>query len=235
MKNPFKRNNNNSDTSGAFHVGDTVRVKDGTHYPDVPEIDISGWQGRITDLSEINDDPPTIGFAWDSIALRSLPAWLIEQYSEEGYEWPEMYLAVTDLEHAPPRDSADETMHTLSELQDQYRWSFLGEEGQRVNAVLAGITDSDEQFEAWKRYLETMLKFPFEAKVVEFQEGGYLNSGDILKVLNIEFVDDLYGIIVRCRRRRRELDAALGDLEVTNRQSVNYQPVQDYVMWFANR
>ncbi len=36
----------------------------------------------------------------------------------------------------------------------------------------------------------------------------------------------------------RRVDAgeeALADLEVTNRQSVNYQPVQDYVMWFANR
>jgi len=237
VKNPFKRSKRDPVGSGAFRVGDSVRVKDGVCYPDVPEIDISGWQGRVTDISELNDDPPVVGFAWDSIALQSLPAWLIEQYTEEGYEWPEMYLAVAELDHAPARDSEDDAMNTVAELQRLYRWSFLGEAGQRVNAVLASVTEDSawQQFLAWERYLRTVLKFPFEAEVVEFQEHGILQTGDILKVMKIEMVNDSYGIIVHCQRRRRDTAAVLADLEVTNRQSVNYQPVRDYAIWFANR
>ena len=34
-----------------YREGDAVRVKPGTAYPDVPELDIGGWQGRVTDLT----------------------------------------------------------------------------------------------------------------------------------------------------------------------------------------
>lgn len=134
-------------------------------------------------------------------------------------------------------NSEDDAMNTVAELQRLYRWSFLGEAGQRVNAVLASVTEDSawQQFLAWERYLRTVLKFPFEAEVVEFQEHGILQTGDILKVMKIEMVNDSYGIIVHCQRRRRDTAAVLADLEVTNRQSVNYQPVRDYAIWFANR
>lgn len=238
MRKLFNFGRKQADTSSAaLRVGDSVRVKDGVRYPDVPDLDISGWQGRITDVDQMNDDPPLAGLAWDSLALRSLPAWLIEESAEEGLDWPEIYLEATDLEHAPARDSEDDAEETLDELEDLYRYSFLGEEGRRMNAVLRGV-DSDDtmgQFRAWARHLQQTLKFPFEAKVVEFQERGRLRTGDILQVLRIEMVDDLYGVIVHCRRRREELDAPLADLECTNQQSANYEPVKDYAVWFANR
>lgn len=238
MKNPFKRKPAPKSTvPGVFAVNDTVRVKDGVLYPDVPNVDISGWQGRITDIDQMNDDPPIAGLAWDSIALRSLPAWLIEESAEQGLGWPEIYLEATDLEHAPARDSEDDAEETLDELENLYRYSFLGEEGRRMNAVLRGVDSDDEmaRFKAWARHLQQTLKFPFEAEVVEFQERGRLRTGDILQVLRIEMVDDHYGVIVHCRRRREEIHAPLADLECTNQRSANYDPVKDYAVWFANR
>ncbi len=236
MKNPFKRKPKPKPTvPGVFAVGDTVRIKTGVLYPDVSELDIGGWQGRITDIDQMNDDPPIVGLAWDSLALRSLPAWLIEESAEEGLGWPEIYLEAAELEHAPARDSEDDAAETLDELENLYRYSYLGEEGRRINAVLRGVDGKMGQFEAWAHHLQQTLKFPFEAEVVEFQERGRLRTGDILKVLRIEMDDDRYGVIVHCRRRREEIYAPLADLECTNQRSVNYEPVKDYAVWFANR
>lgn len=237
MKKLFNFGRSKAGAAAAFRVGDTVRVKAGIVYPDVPDLDISGWQGRITDIDQMNDDPPIAGLAWDSLALRSLPASLIEASAEEGLDWPEIYLEAAELEHAPPRDSEEDAEETRDELEDLYRYSYLGEEGRRMNAVLRGVASDDRmgQFRAWARHLQQTLKFPFEAEVAEFQERGRLRTGDILQVLNIEIVDDLYGIIVHCRRGREQIDAPLADLECTNQQSANYGPLRDYVVWFANR
>jgi hypothetical protein len=38
-----------------------------------------------------------VGLAWDSIALRSLPAWLIEESVEKGLDWSEIYLETTAI------------------------------------------------------------------------------------------------------------------------------------------
>lgn len=236
MKNPFKRQKSEPAAVRAFRVGDAIRAKEGVHYPEVTELDIGGWQGRIVDVSQLVDDPPVVGLKWDSLALRSLPAWLIEESEEEGLSWTTLYLYASEVEAWPARDAEAAADAIARELHDRHRWSYLGEEGRRINAVLAGAGDDRcAQFEAWERYLKQTLKFPFEAKVAEVRGGSSLRYGDILKVLQLEIVDDDYGIVVHCRQRRRVLDFPLADLEVTNHQSVNYTPVQDYGFWYANR
>jgi hypothetical protein len=37
--------------AGQYRAGDAVRVKPGTACPDAPDLDIGGWQGRVTDLT----------------------------------------------------------------------------------------------------------------------------------------------------------------------------------------
>jgi hypothetical protein len=74
--------------AGQYREGDAVRVKPGTACPDAPDLDIGGWQGRVTDLTWANDtSDPTIGFAWDSISLRAMPPWFIEEAERQGLDW----------------------------------------------------------------------------------------------------------------------------------------------------
>jgi len=54
-------------------------------------------------------------------------------------------------------------------------------------------------------------------------------------VLRIEDVDDLYGVIVSCRRGRQRFDFPLADLAAVDQNSPNAEPIQDYRVWFANR
>jgi hypothetical protein len=49
------------------------------------------------------------------------------------------------------------------------------------------------------------------------------------------FSEDLYGILVHVRRERETFVFPLCDLEATDANSPNYQPLRDYVVWFANR
>ena len=64
---------------GSGEEGDVVRVIPGTACPGAPDLDLSGWQGWVIDLTEANDaSEPAIGFAWDSSSLRAMPAWFIE-------------------------------------------------------------------------------------------------------------------------------------------------------------
>jgi hypothetical protein len=59
--------------------------------------------------------------------------------------------------------------------------------------------------------------------------------GDRLSVKSISLVDDLYGIIVRVKHQSGWYHFTLCHLEAVDKSSSNYQVLQDYVIWFANR
>ncbi len=216
-----------------WKTGDSVVVKPGVRDPDF-DIDIRGWQGRV--LEEANADG-LILIGWDSITLRQMPDAIIAKSEEEGLNWSQMFLKTTEVEAAGPRDSPEDVRQAIWDTEDKHAWSFLGEEGLCINRILAGVDRDDDvaAVRAWKRYLDKHLTFPFEAKIVEFQERGPLQAGDRLRVLGISEANDFYGIIVSVRSRRGQLDFPLCDLEVIDEDSPNYEPVHDYCVWFANR
>jgi hypothetical protein len=175
--------------------------------------------------------------AWDSVTLKNMPFSVIEWAEEEGLDWQVMGLSVNDVDPASPRDTRKEVEKALAGIEKHTGWLGAGEEGKRIQKVLDGIAphDTTKQLRAWKKYLEEKLKFPVEAEVYEYQDSGPLRSGDRVNVKGVSLVDDHYGIIVELRVGRRSYDFPLCDLEVTDHQSANYQPVKDYAIWFANR
>jgi len=56
-----------------------------------------------------------------------------------------------------------------------------------------------------------------------------------MKAIDIELEDDLYGIILKVREGRRVGYVPLCDVEVTSKEDINFWPVREYVIWFANR
>jgi hypothetical protein len=216
-----------------FKMGDSVVVKPGVQDPDL-DIEIGGWQGRLV------KDPDADGLvmiAWDSVTLRNTPDAAIAQCVEQGLDWTQMGLSTGEIEPINPRDSAEDVERAIGEISKKHAWSWLGEEGERIGKVLACIDPDDEMglLDAWEEYLAENLGFPFEAEISEYQERGPLQAGDRLKVTGIGLVDDLYGIIVDVRRGREKFAFPLCDLEVVDKRSPNYQLVDDYAVWFANR
>ncbi|CAK8716278.1 hypothetical protein GMJAKD_05430 [Candidatus Electrothrix aarhusensis] len=50
----------------------------------------------------------------------------------------------------------------------------------------------------------------------------------------LDDTEDIYGVLVLLRHGREKYEFPLCDLEVLDKSSPNYQPVQDYAVWFAN-
>lgn len=73
------------------------------------------------------------------------------------------------------------------------------EQERRVNEFIkrCGGKDDSANEDAWCKYLEENLQFPFEAEIID--EPGPLEVGDIIKVTGIDGVFDLYGIVVNAR------------------------------------
>lgn len=217
-------------------IGDAVAVKHGVKDPDTGG-DISGWQGRVSDFGEDEDGSPTIGIAWDSLTLKQMPRALIARSENEGWDWRAMYLAPADVESTTVRDTEEDVEDALDELESQTAWLHLGKEGVRIQAVLNGIDldDSMGQVEAWQAHLEQKLKFPFEAEIKEGDHYKVVRIGDRVQLTGLREADDLYGVLVNARHGREECVLPLCDLEATDKRSATYQPLRDYVVWFANR
>lgn len=222
--------------SSNFKVGNSVVVKAGITDPDL-STDLGGWQGRISGMATDRGGRILISVRWDSITLRNMPKSVIEQCEKRGLDWAEIVLTAEKVELTNPRDTMSDVVGTVGELAAKYAWSYLGEQGERIRQVLAEVDEDDEMaaWDAWARYLRKNLTFPFEAQVCEVQDEGPLQVGNRVTVGKIFAVDDLYGVIVRVMYGHRKYDFPLCDLDVIDEDSPNYQVVDDYCVWFANR
>ena len=89
---------------------------------------------------------------------------------------------------------------------------------------------------AWRAELERTLRFPFEAIVDEFQDRGPFRADDRVTVLRFHQVaDEVYGILVICRKGQRLYEFPLSDLAAHDKKSPNADAIQDYRVWHANR
>ena len=60
-------------------------------------------------------------------------------------------------------------------------------------------------------------------------------AGTVVKALAIVFPpSESAGLLLKVRVGRREYLVPLCDMEATDTKSANYQPLYDYVVWFAN-
>lgn len=111
------------------------------------------------------------------------------------------------------------------------------EQDERIRKVVGNIAGKDylKSFKAWDEYLKKALELPFSTEVFEYQERGALQEGDIVVVKEFKLVDDLYGIIVKVSFGKKEYYFPLCDLEVSDKKSKNYELLDDYSVWFANR
>lgn len=220
-----------------LEIGDSVVVKAGTEDDDLG-IDLGGWQGRITEiLPGEKGYKDLVTVEWDSITLQNTPDAVIEECEEQGLSWAEYRLYPDDVERTQPRDTRGDVEEAQKALSEKFAWSYLGPEGRNINKVLAGVAPDDTwaALQAWQKHLQEHLRFPFKARVFEYQSFGPLQAGDRVQVLRISLVDDSYGIIVDVRVGRAKYAFPLADLDVLNTESPNHDMVQEYRVWFANR
>jgi hypothetical protein len=228
------RSNRRKSMHPSYRVGDSVVVKSGVMCPDCPTLSLSGWQGRVTALYPSEG---TLEIQWDSVTLQAVPEDYVKESEIEGLDWKRMGLGVQDVEPASARDRLDEVEKVSRQIEARHRWDHLADYNPGISEVLGGLEEDEIEacLNVWEQHLSQVLRFPFEAEVREQIGGGPIQVGDRVQVKGIIDIDDLYGILVNARREGRSYTLPLCDLEATDIKSSNYQPLNDYVIWYANR
>ena len=56
----------------SLKIGNSVKVKEGMQCPDLADLCIGGWQGRVSEIGEGDDGNGIICIRWDSITLKNI-------------------------------------------------------------------------------------------------------------------------------------------------------------------
>jgi len=220
--------------------GDSVIVKEGVKDPDSEEFEISGWQGRVIDIDNKSEKNNTlITVEWDSITLKQMDSNtdIIAQSERDGFGWDTMTLYNTELEKSKARDTKENVIKTQEELSNKYHWAWLGDEGIRISEILKEANPKNEMecLQEWVKYLEKRLTFPIEAIISESESDWLSKIGEKVSIESLTHTVDTYGVIATTRIGRKKYEYPLCDLEVIDKKSPNFQPINDYRLWFANR
>ena len=219
-------------------IGDSVRVKAGVLEPDTEKFEIGGWQGRIVEIDTMSTDEGTlVNIQWDAITLQQIPSDYIIQSEIEALGWDVMVLFESDIEMSDSRDTLEDVKKMQEAISEKYYWSYLGEDGLRIDAVLEGTDRNDEKmcFERWIKHFEGSLILPCKAEVSESEENEQIKEGTIVEISNLSGLDDRFGILAAITFAGVNYEFPLCDLDVTDKKSANYQNINDYTVWFANR
>jgi len=221
-----------------YKLGDSVIVKQGIKEPDLGNFEIGGWQGRIIEMnSKSRKDNTLITIEWDSLTLGQIPSDYIEQSERDGYDWQSMTLYESDLEKAIPRDKKRNVKKIQDKLSEEHYWASHGDEGIRISKVLDKVDPNDEMacLEAWVEYLDKELTFPVHAIVTDSEDNRLIEPGNKVLIKSLPHIVDMYGIIASIRLNGRKFQFPLCDVEVIDKSKPDFQLINDYRIWFANR
>jgi len=219
-------------------LGDSVIVKQGIKEPDLEEFEIGGWQGRVVEIdSESDKDNILITIEWDSLTLKQIPSNYIEQSERDGLDWQNMTLYKSELEKAKSRDKKEHVKQIQDKLSDKHRWDSLGDEGKRISKVLDNVNPNDELkcLQKWVEYLDNELTFPIHAIVSDSEDNWLIKIGDKVVIKSLPHIVDMYGIISSIRLNGEKYEFPLCNLEAIDKTKADYQLIDDYRTWFANK
>lgn len=77
--------------------GTSVRVREGTHMPEFPSLDISGWEGMVMETQGKGSSQKVI-LEWSQASLEKMPAEYREHCESQGLFHGMACLLLTDLE-----------------------------------------------------------------------------------------------------------------------------------------
>ena len=216
-----------------FHVGDMVRVRNGTRDPDYPDVPMGGWVGTIKEV-ESEGGQAHYCVAWSRDTLASIHPVFRKLCERDGLDYEETYLAENDIEpsggQALPieQPAAIDTPALSSDNQDDRIRMILGLTGDDP------VPDVDPStLVAYWNHLRRHLSLPFEAR--HCPEDGPENDVSVIALPDPDEYDcdEFHGLFCEARLGRRQITIPLGEIEVTKRNP-NHQLMDDYLYWFWN-
>jgi hypothetical protein len=237
--------------------GESVKVKQGILDPDLNQFDMSGWQGRITDITSDNKST-SVEITWDSITLKQLPKEFIENSIEEGYDYSTIFLGKDDIELTKPRDKESDVEKQKKEIEKNYQHISFDEQEKRIAIIFStdDLSVTEENQKVFLDYLQRNIEkgiiltgmedFPWEEKYLfggwskkEYEElkktqPSYTDQFKLIELL--EDIEEMYGVLAKVRRvtDRKQFILPLWHLEGIDKHSKAYELISDYSYWMTN-
>lgn len=229
-------------------IGDVVKVRQGTTDPDFEEIDISGWQGKITEVEDTSEGRQFL-IVWDNTTLNEMSDEALEQSELEGLDYKKMYLFESDVEPAEARPEEDLIERNIEPLPDEFKRAakILGDDTLEVN---------DENLEKYRIYLKENFEFPgliTGSEDFPWEERYVFGYGDkaeykklkktrpsykdLFRLLDILYEGNKYdGLIGKIKRIKdgKIFEMTLNYLKAKDEKSKNFQLLDDYAVWYDN-
>lgn len=85
--------------AGGLEAGTRVRVRDGVHSPEFPDVALAGWTGAVV---ETTGKPPAVKviLEWDAETLERMPADYVSRCEAQQLFYSMACLALEDVEQA---------------------------------------------------------------------------------------------------------------------------------------
>ena len=214
-----------------FQVNDYIRVKTGVKDPDNTQFDLSGWQGRVLETEPQENGELLVTILWDSITLLAQPKEFLEDCLLGGYDFSEMTLFARELEPATKRDTEEDRIFALQEIQDATFWLDAGEQGKRIQAIEDACDENTDILDVWLDHLIQNVPLPVKAEYVG-DSNSLIKEGDPVEITGFSEVQEMYGVIVSVKYKDNWQEFPLGSLHIEEINE-NTQALDDYLVWFA--
>ena len=112
----------------------------------------------------------------------------------------------------------------------------MSEQNPIIKTVLknAASKKRDDIESEWFFYLRENLKFPFQAEVNLISYSSAVSDGDIVKVIGLDNMIDMYGVIMKVKKGRKTLYMPLEELELLDKKTKNYKIINAFLDWYSN-
>jgi hypothetical protein len=217
-----------------FRVGTEIEAAYGMLLPEFPGVSFEGWVGTVEKLDR-RFKPPRFLVRWASETITHLTRETRARLKASELPIETMWLHGDDLE---PRGTGKPPAPQVTREPHDHSWNTRERKG---------LDRKWPEWEGrdWEGWLRTNLTFPFKAKRIDDDDGAFFTDvavrepfrlGARMLVLDLAGFDPWHEVIlVEARQGRFHGEVPLNDLEAVSKEDANYWPVQEYVVWHANR
>jgi hypothetical protein len=108
-------------------------------------------------------------------------------------------------------------------------------EARIIDEIIVDAYTAEERAMSWYYYLESELRFPFEAECIKQWPISPLRKGEKIRVTGLAPTKHcVHQIVVRARWGRRSLGVPLAQLKLIGTDKVTAQAIADWHYWMAH-